>query len=88
MADNLNPDELRKVAQAFGEIYKSVSDGSRSFGDYADAASQAADVVEKSGEATKAALKQFGEQVGQSAIAFGKALSTGGEGTVNYGTAV
>ena len=88
MADNLNTDELQRVFRGLGDLYKSMNDGSRTFGDYADAASKAAEIVESTTGKTKEALVQFGEQLGRSAIAYGQAMATGGEGTAKYSGAV
>jgi len=86
MAD-INP-ESEGLKKALLNLADELDKSRRHTGDFSDAQNEAAQKVNKSSEDTKAALKQFGDQVGQSALAFGKALATGGEGTGKYGGAV
>ena len=82
MAD-INP-ETENLRKALGRIVEDFDKSSRHTGDYAAAQDEAAAKVKQSSDDTKAALKQFGDQLGQSALAYGKALTTGGEGTAKY----
>ena len=86
--NNLTPEDYRKLTQSMSELAAAMNNGSRSHGDYADAQNEAGNKIKRSGEETKAALKQFSEQIGESALSYGKALVTGGEGTAKFGPAI